>query len=52
MNERYNYMNLLAKDTSKQVKLIVCGSDLFNKNIRISLEKLGFPIDEKAIFIS
>jgi hypothetical protein len=52
MNERYNYMNLLAKDNSKQIKLVVCGSDLFNKNIRVSLEKLGFPIDEKAIFIT
>jgi len=52
MNERYNYMNLFAKDNSKQVKLVVCGSDQFNKNIRICLEKLVFPINEKAIFIS
>ncbi|GBC07612.1 hypothetical protein RclHR1_07570008 [Rhizophagus clarus] len=51
MNERHNYMNLFAKDSSKQVKLVVCGSDHFNKNIRKNLEKLAFPINEKAVFI-
>ncbi|GBB83501.1 hypothetical protein RclHR1_10200008 [Rhizophagus clarus] len=52
LNERYNYMRSLAADNSNQVKLIVCGTSRFNDNIRKSLEKLGFPIEEKAIFIS
>lgn len=51
MNERHNYMSLFAKDNSKQVKLVVCGSNHFNKNIRKNLEKIVFPIDEKALFI-
>jgi hypothetical protein len=51
MNERHNYMSLFAKDNSKQVKLIVCGSDQFNKSIRKNLEKLAFPINEKAVFV-
>ncbi|RIA91277.1 hypothetical protein C1645_123138 [Glomus cerebriforme] len=52
MNERHNYMNLFARDNSKQVKLVVCGSDNFNRNIKKYLEKLAFPIDEKALFIN
>ncbi|RGB28169.1 heme peroxidase [Rhizophagus diaphanus] len=51
MNERHNYMSLFARDNSKQVKLVVCGSNHFNRSIRKNLEKLGFPIDEKALFI-
>jgi len=51
INERHNYMKLLAMDNSNQVKLVVCGSSQFNDSIRKSLEKLGFPIDEKALFI-
>ncbi|CAG8540148.1 15379_t:CDS:10 [Funneliformis mosseae] len=51
LNERHNYMKSLSTDTT-QIKLIVCGSSLFNDNIRKCLEKLGFPIDEKAIFIN
>lgn len=52
MNERHNYMKLFARDTSKQVRLIVCGTNQFNENIRLSLEKIGFPINEKALFIA
>ncbi|CAI2166612.1 17006_t:CDS:2 [Funneliformis geosporum] len=52
LNERHNYMKSLATDAT-QVKLIVCGSSQFNDNIRKCLvEKLGFPIDDKAIFIN
>jgi len=51
LNERYNYMKSLATDNTNQVKLVVCGSSKFNDSIRKSLEKLGFPIDEKALFI-
>lgn len=51
MNERHNYMSLFARDNSKQVKLVVCGSNHFNRSIRKNLEKLVFPIDEKALFI-
>ncbi|CAG8440194.1 7816_t:CDS:10 [Funneliformis mosseae] len=39
-------------DNSKQVKLVACGSYQFNENIRKSLEKLGYPIEEKALFIN
>jgi hypothetical protein len=52
MNERHNYMKLFARDTSKQVRLVVCGTNQFNENIRLSLEKIGFPINEKALFIT
>jgi hypothetical protein len=52
MNERHNYMKLFARDNSKQVRLIVCGTNQFNENIRTSLEKVGFPITEKALFIT
>jgi hypothetical protein len=51
LNERHNYMKLLAMDNSNQIKLVVCGHSYFNDSIRKSLEKLGFPIDEKALFI-
>ncbi len=51
MNERHNYMRLFAMDDSKRVKLVVCGSVQFNESIRKSLEKIGFPIKEKALFI-
>ncbi|CAI2162308.1 12048_t:CDS:10 [Funneliformis geosporum] len=52
MNEKHNYMKQFAMDNSKQVKLIVCGSNQFNENIRKSLQKLGYPIEEKAVFIN
>ena len=52
MNERHNYMRLFAYDNSKRVKLVVCGSNLFNDSIKKNLEKLAFPVDEKAIFIN
>ena len=52
MNERQNYMRLFANDNSKRVKLVVCGSNLFNDSIKKNLEKLAFPIDEKAILIN
>ncbi|PKC07457.1 heme peroxidase [Rhizophagus irregularis] len=52
MNERHNYMKLFARDTSKRVRLIVCGTNQFNENIRLSLDKIGFPINEKALFIA
>jgi len=51
LNERHNYMKSLATDNSNQVKVLVCGTSRFNDNIRKCLEKLGFPIDEKALFI-
>ncbi|PKC15523.1 hypothetical protein RhiirA5_348937 [Rhizophagus irregularis] len=52
LNERYNYMRSLAADNTNQVKLVVCGTSRFNDSIKKCLEKLGFPIDEKALFIS
>lgn len=51
MNERQEYMNLLAKDDSQELRVMVCGPPAMMDNIRINLGKLGFP-DEKAIFIS
>ncbi|CAG8440207.1 7817_t:CDS:10 [Funneliformis mosseae] len=52
INEMNNYMRQFTMDDSKQVKLVACGTDQFNDNIRRSLEKLGFPIEEKAIFLN
>ncbi|GBC07611.1 hypothetical protein RclHR1_07570007 [Rhizophagus clarus] len=52
MNERHNYMKLFARDTSKQVKLIICGTNQFNENIRVALDKIGFPTNEKALFVT
>ncbi|RIB15516.1 hypothetical protein C2G38_1574489 [Gigaspora rosea] len=51
MNERQEYMNLLAKDDSQELRVMACGPPAMMDNIRINLGKLGFP-DEKAIFIS
>ncbi|CAG8586024.1 12445_t:CDS:10 [Funneliformis caledonium] len=52
INEMNNYMRQFTMDDSKQVKLVACGTNQFNDNIRRSLEKLGFPIEEKAIFLN
>ncbi|CAI2178890.1 18227_t:CDS:10 [Funneliformis geosporum] len=52
MNERQNYIRLFTMDNSKRVKVIICGTDQFNESIKKSLERLGFPIDEKALFMN
>ncbi|CAG8535727.1 5775_t:CDS:10 [Dentiscutata erythropus] len=50
LNERHEFMKLLANDTIHQLRVIVCGPPAMMENIRIALNKIGFP-DEKAIFI-
>ncbi|CAG8586007.1 12444_t:CDS:10, partial [Funneliformis caledonium] len=52
MSERQNYMRLFAMNNTKGVKVVVCGTDQFNESIRKSLERLCFPIDEKALFLN
>ncbi|CAG8599806.1 7905_t:CDS:10 [Gigaspora margarita] len=51
LNERHEFMKLLANDTFQQLRVIVCGPPAMMESIRISLSKIGFP-DEKAIFIN
>ncbi|CAG8464380.1 12977_t:CDS:10, partial [Dentiscutata heterogama] len=50
LNERHEFMKLLANDTLHQLKVMVCGPPVMMESVRIALNKIGFP-DEKAIFI-
>ncbi|CAG8597563.1 19889_t:CDS:2, partial [Racocetra persica] len=47
MNEIQEYMDLLLKDDSQEIRVMVCGPPAMMDSIRINLGKLGFP-DEKA----
>ncbi|CAG8632078.1 25349_t:CDS:2 [Dentiscutata erythropus] len=48
MHERQEYINLLTKDDSQELRVMVCGPQPMMDSIRISLGKLGFP-DEKCL---
>ncbi|CAG8816608.1 10144_t:CDS:1, partial [Racocetra persica] len=50
LNERHEYMKLLANDNSRQLRVMVCGPPAMMESVKLSLNKIGFP-DEKAIFI-
>ncbi|CAG8456329.1 108_t:CDS:10 [Dentiscutata erythropus] len=47
MHERQEYIDLLTKDDSQELRVMVCGPQPMMDSIRISLGKLGFP-DEKV----
>ncbi|CAG8630503.1 4443_t:CDS:10 [Rhizophagus irregularis] len=45
------YMQALIQDSKHTIKLITCGPPLMIDSIEESLNNIGFPINDKAIFI-
>ncbi|GBB83499.1 hypothetical protein RclHR1_10200006 [Rhizophagus clarus] len=51
LSERQEFMKILSQDTTQAYKVIVCGPYGMMEAVRRSLERIGFPIDTKALFI-
>jgi hypothetical protein len=51
LSERQEFMRMLSQDTTQACKVIVCGPNGMMEGVRRSLERIGFPVDTKALFI-
>ncbi|RIA89938.1 hypothetical protein C1645_170168 [Glomus cerebriforme] len=51
LSERQEFMRMLNQDTTQACKVIVCGPFGMMEGVKRSLERIGFPVDSKALFI-
>ncbi|RGB24946.1 hypothetical protein C1646_724956 [Rhizophagus diaphanus] len=51
LSERQEFMRMLSQDTTQACKVIVCGPYGMMDAVRRSLERIGFPVDTKVLFI-
>lgn len=51
LSERQEFMRMLSQDTTQACKVIVCGPYGMMDAVRRSLERIGFPVNTKVLFI-
>jgi hypothetical protein len=52
LSERQEFMRMLSQDATQAYKVVVCGPPGMMDSVRRSLERIGFPVDSKALFIN
>ncbi|CAI2171545.1 10819_t:CDS:1 [Funneliformis geosporum] len=51
LSERQEFMRMLSQDATQACKVAVCGPYGMMEGARRSLERIGFPVDAKVLFI-
>src|SRR3954453_13648808 len=49
LSERQEFMRMLSQDTTQAFKVVICGPHGMMEGVRRSLERIGFPVDTKAL---
>ncbi|CAG8501913.1 16490_t:CDS:10 [Funneliformis mosseae] len=51
LSERQEFMRMLSQDATQSCRVAVCGPFGMMEGVRRSLERIGFPVDAKVLFI-